>query len=33
MLEKFKEFEIENQLAVLGGTNNAHNPACFVKPD
>ena len=33
MLEKFKEFEIENQLVIFGGRNVIVDPECFEQPD
>ena len=32
MLESFKEFEVENQLAILGGTIHVHDEDCY-EPD
>jgi hypothetical protein len=32
MIENFKEFEIENQLVILGGVLHVHDDECY-EPD
>jgi hypothetical protein len=32
MIENFKEFEIENKLAILGGIFHVHDDECY-EPD
>ncbi|WP_299683871.1 hypothetical protein [uncultured Dokdonia sp.] len=28
-LEKLEQYKLENQLTILGGKHQAHNPECF----
>ncbi|WP_299683873.1 hypothetical protein [uncultured Dokdonia sp.] len=29
VLESFKQYKLENQLRILGGRDEPHNPDCF----